>query len=121
MPIAFEERVTPRGRGYVRVPVAGMFDAAEAEAYVQHFKKGGPHFMKPTISVVARGTEYTTEARKLLVQVTEAGPTATVTSSPLVRAAINLMLRLASKSNNLRIFGTEPEALAWLDDQLDKR
>ncbi|MDC0719759.1 DUF7793 family protein [Nannocystis bainbridge] len=121
MPIVFEERVTPRGRGYVRVGVTGVFDTAEAEAYVQHFTRGGPHFMRPTICVVTRGTEYTTEARKILVQVTEAGPTATVTSSPLVRAAINLMLRITGKSDTLRIFAAEPEALAWLDGQLDGR
>ncbi|WAS98664.1 hypothetical protein [Nannocystis punicea] len=118
MSIAFEELLTPRGRPYVRVTVAGEFGLTEAEQFVQRFGKDGPYYMKPSMSVVPRGTEYTTEARKHLQTMGEAGPTCTVTSSPLVRAAINLMLRLSGRPNTLRLCGTESEALAWLDERL---
>jgi hypothetical protein len=118
MPLAFQELVTPRGRPYVRVAVSGVFDLAEAEEYVERFSKTGPYHLKPSMSVVPRGTEYTTAARKQLLKMGDAGPTATVTTSPLVRAAVNLMLRLAGKSGTLGMFATEAEAVAWLDKQI---
>lgn len=118
MPIAFQELLTPRGRPYVRVAVSGDFDLAEAEAFVSSFGREGPYFMKPAISVVPRGTEYTPAARKHLQTMGEAAPMATVTASPLVRAAVNLMLRLSGKTGQLRMFTTEAEALTWLDTQL---
>lgn len=120
MPLAFEELATPRGRPYVRVAVTGEFDLADAKQFVTRFGKDGPYFMKPSMSVVPRGTEYTSDARKHLQTMGDAGPTATVTTSPLVRAAVNLMVRLSGRKNTLRMFGTEAEALAWLDEQIAK-
>ena len=39
-----------------------------------------------------------------------------VTGSPLVRAAVNLMVRFTPASaETFRMFGSEAEALAWLD------
>ncbi|PCC66826.1 hypothetical protein SAMN02745121_00445 [Nannocystis exedens] len=120
MPIAFEELLTPRGRPYVRVAVSGEFGLAEARQFVDSFGKGGPYYMKPSMSVVLRGTEYTSEARKHLQSTGETAPMCTVTSSPLVRAAINLMLRLSGRTGTFRLFGNEPEALAWLDEQISR-
>jgi len=118
MPLAFQELVTPRGRTYVRVAISGDFDLAEAEEFVDRFSSTGPYYLKPSVSVVPRGTEYTPAARKHLLKMGEAGPTATVTTSPLVRAAVNLMLRLSGKTGKLRMFASETEAVAWLDEQL---
>ena len=114
MPFRYEELVTPRGRPYVRVHVSGDIGLGDAEEYVARFL--GRHRGRHVLSVVASGTEYSARARKHLLAMEGAGPHATVTSSALVRAAIDLMTRSAD-NNNYRVFGNEFEAMAWLDDQ----
>jgi hypothetical protein len=117
MPFQYEERVSPRGRPYVRVLVFGDVDFADAEDFLRRFSKGGPYHRKHTLSVVAPGTTYSPEARKHVVQLgDESGPHATVTTSALVRAAINLMTRFSGNLDKFRMFTAEPEAVAWLED-----
>lgn len=117
MPVTFEERVSPRGRAYVRVSAWGKFDLAEAQEYIGRFSEGGPYYLRPVLSVVAHGTEYTPAARKHLFTMGKSGPIASVTTSALMRAAINLMVRFSRKSGTMRMFATEAEGLAWLDEQ----
>jgi hypothetical protein len=114
MPFRYEELVTPKGRPYVRVHVSGDIDLHDAEEYVAKFL--GPYLRRHVLSVVASGTEYTAKARKHLLAMNDAGPHATVTSSALVRAAINLMTRFQD-TPKYRVFTDEFAALAWLDDQ----
>lgn len=117
MPFAYEELVSPRGRPCVRVQVSGEIGLPEAQEFAGKFTHGGPYFLQPTLSVVARGTEYTAEARKHLLAMGEHGAHAAVITSAIVRAAINLMVRLTGKAEKFRMFTAEPEALAWLDEQ----
>ncbi|PCC70507.1 hypothetical protein SAMN02745121_06574 [Nannocystis exedens] len=114
MPFRYEELVTPRGRPYVRVHVSGDISLGDAEEYVTRFL--GPYRGRHVLSVVASGTEYSAKARKHLLSMSDAGPHATVTTSALVRAAINLMTRFAN-TGKYRVFADEFEAMAWLDDQ----
>ncbi|WP_434421693.1 hypothetical protein [Nannocystis pusilla] len=114
MPFRYEELRTPRGRPYVRVHVSGDISLGDAEDYVTRFL--GQYRGRHALSVVASGTEYSAKARKHLLAMEEAGPHATVTTSALVRAAINLMTRFTD-NRKYRVFGDEFEAMAWLDDQ----
>ena len=42
---------------------------------------------------------------------------AVVVTSPIVRAAINMMVRFGTTKAHLRMFTSETEALAWLESQ----
>lgn len=117
MPFRYEERVSPKGRPYVWLHVSGELSVADANEYASHFRAGGRYHRMHTLSFVEKGTEYGPEARRIFLEVGQSAPHATVTSSALVRAAINLMSRFSPKTGRYRMFATEPEALAWLDDK----
>ena len=117
MPFRFEELVSAKGLAYVRVHVSGEIGVADAREYVGKFGAGGPYHRKHTLSYVEKGTEYGAEPRKMFLAMGLHAPHATVTSSALVRAGINLMTRFSLKGAKYRMFAAEPEAIAWLEGQ----
>ena len=117
MPFRYEELVSPRGLAYVRVHVSGELGVADAQEYIGKFGAGGPYHRKHTLSYVEKGTEYGAEPRKMFLAMGLSAPHATVTSSALVRAGINLMTRFSPMGTKYRMFATEAEAIAWLEGQ----
>ncbi|KIG16586.1 hypothetical protein DB30_04357 [Enhygromyxa salina] len=81
---------------------------------------GARHHRGLVLSRVAKGTEYSPEVRKFFPTVHEDfTAVAAIVTSPIVRAAINLMLRFANSSGAvLRMFTSETEAMAWLESHV---
>ena len=114
MPFQFEEAVTPQGKPLLRVHAQGevaLADAQELEARLE-----GRNRRWRVISIVDKGTEYAPPARKYFPNLQHKySAMAAVVTSPIVRAAINMMMRLSGQAPDLRLFTSEEEALAWLD------
>jgi hypothetical protein len=117
MGFSYEERVSPRGLPYIRLGIEAEIGVAEARDYVARFQPGGDYHGRPILAVVARGVSFDIAARKLLIESRATVPTSCVVTAPLARAAVNLMIRGAGLSSKARVFKTEPEALAWLEER----
>ena len=121
MPMTYTEITTDSGMRYLRVDTSGHVsfeDAKEFEAWVTK-----PEWNKGlALSVVAQGTEYAPEARKHFTLLNDhLTSLATVVTSPIVRAAINMMLRITRTRGRspLKMFTDEAEAIAWLESTRD--
>jgi len=118
MPIECESATTAKGTPYLRTNVFARVTLADAQQMEVFLLPGQPLHGGPVFSVVAKATEYDPDARKFFVTLSDKyGALAAVVTSPIVRAAINLMLRLNGSVGAVRMFTNEDEALAWLEDQ----
>ncbi|WAS93486.1 DUF7793 family protein [Nannocystis punicea] len=116
MPFLFEEATTPQGKPLLRILARGEVTLADAEALGARIEPGARNHRWRILSVVEKGTEYSSAARKYFPNLQPMyGAIAVFVTSPIVRAAINMMMRLTGQAPNLRLFSTEEEGLAWLD------
>lgn len=116
MPLQLEDGTTPAGHPCLIAKASGYVTLAEAQAMGPLLEKGARYHQQRVLSPVAKGTEYSPEARKYFPNLNpNLFALAAVVTSPLVRAAINLMLRFTGKGVRFRMFTTEAEAMAWLD------
>lgn len=118
MPFAFGEITTPRGRPCLLIETTEFVTLADAEALGRKLAPGSPFHGGIALSRVAKGSDFAPEARKFFPTLQpHYRKLAAVVTNPLVRAMINLMIRLTpSNSGEARIFTSEAEALAWLDE-----
>jgi hypothetical protein len=117
MPFQFEDLTSPTGMHYLRVDAWDRIDLADGHALearlLQPNLRGGK-----VLSVARKGTEYVPEVRKFFPTLQDKfSKLAAVVTSPIVRAAINMMIRLAQspEGGTLRLFTSEHEAMAWLE------
>jgi hypothetical protein len=116
MPFQFQELTTARGMHYLRIDASDHVDLTDAKALearlLQPNLRGGR-----LLSVVSKGTEYAPETRKFFGTLNDKySLMAVVVTSPIVRAAINVMLRLAKTQGGIiRMFTSEQEAMEWLE------
>lgn len=116
MPIRYDEGKTPKGAPLLKMYVSGLCTLAEAETLGLRIKPGCDYHKQRVLVYVAAGTEYTPEARKYFPTLNhEHLAMATIVTSVVVRAAINLITRFAGGARGFRLFTDEAEALAWLD------
>jgi hypothetical protein len=117
MAVRYEEGKTAKGAPLLRMFVSGKCTLAEASTLDDHLNPGKPYHRQRVVVFVAAGTEYTPDARKYFPTLqSKYHAMATVVTSTIVRAAINLMLRVSGGSRNFRMFNDEAEALKWLDE-----
>lgn len=116
MPFLYEEATTPQGKPLLRITARGEVTLADAESLGARIEEGAPNHRWRILSVVEKGTEYSAGARKYFPTLQpKYGAIAVVVTSAIVRAAINMMMRLTGQAPNLHLFTTEAEGLAWLD------
>lgn len=120
MPFEFVEATTPGGKKLLRVHARGEVTLVDAEALGARLQPGARNHLWRILSVVEKGTEYASSARKYFPTLHgKYGAMAVVLTSPIVRAAINMMVRLTGQAPQFRMFTGEAEALAWLDGTSD--
>jgi hypothetical protein len=116
MPFQFQELTTSSGMQYLRVDV---FEQVE----LTHGKQLEAYLLRPNmrdarvLCVVAKGTEYSPEVRKFFPTLNDKFfKLAAVVTNPIVRAAINMMLRLKPVDGGIfRMCSSEQDALEWLE------
>lgn len=118
MPFAYGEITTPRGQRCLLVESSGVVTLGDAESLGAKLAPGSPYRGGVVLSRVAKGVDFEPGARNYFPTL---HPTyrrlAAVVGSPLVRAMVNLMIRLTpSTSGESRVFTSEADALAWLDE-----
>jgi hypothetical protein len=116
MPFQFEVLTSASGLHYLRIDASGRIELADAKAFEAHMLQ--PQLRDGLVlSVVSKGTEYSPEARKFFPSMKDkTSKVAGVVTSPIVRAAINMMLRLDNEAGKrMRLFTSEQEAMNWLE------
>jgi hypothetical protein len=123
MPFRFTETTSPSGLRYLVCDTEGKCDIEDGRALEAWLLPGKPYHGGCVLSRVAKGTEYSPEVRKFFPTLNDKIiALAAVVTSPIVRAAINMMLRLIGSVNNpVRMFTTEEEAVAWLESSARSR
>jgi hypothetical protein len=120
MPIVLTETTTPAGKRVLRSHASGEVTLEEAKTFGVRLQPGAPNHQGLLLVVIEKGTDYTPEARKYFPTLNGTYKAmAFVITSPIVRAAVNMMVRLIGQSPNMRMFTREDEALAWLDTRPD--
>jgi hypothetical protein len=119
MPFQFHEGTTPQGLKILVVDAAGQVNLAHGHELEAKILPGQAHHGGYLLSRVAAGTEYSPDVRKFFKQLNpNFAAMAVVVTSPIVRAAINLMLRFNNDQRlSFRMFTDEDEAKAWLDSR----
>jgi hypothetical protein len=117
MPLQITEAISPGGLRHVQIDLEGWIDLDDGLAIEAWVLPGQPHHLGYLLPRAAKGTEYSPEVRKLLATLNDkCTAVAMVVTSPLVRAAVNLMMRYAGDQGDLlRMFTSETEAVAWLE------
>jgi len=118
MPNAFSDRETDAGMSYLHVRTSGRVSLADVEALHEQLRRPSTALPK-FLSVVLAGTHYEAEARRHMVGLDrEFSAAAAVVTNPIVRAVVNLMVRMQTPhSGPVRVFEDEASALAWLEQQ----
>ncbi len=127
MGIAYERIQTPKGHAVERTLTSGAVNADDVRGMLAKVSANGELFGRPMMSVIEADTTYSPEARMLVrsFDMSGAGATASalVVKSAAQRIVLGFMLRmnLNGGSANLKVFGKEVDALAWLDEQLSQK
>jgi hypothetical protein len=116
MPFQFEELTTSSGIQYLRIEVSGQVELADGKALEAYMLRSSKRDAR-VLSVVSKGTEYSPEVRKFFPTLNDKYfKLAAVVTNPLVRAAVNVMMRLGQPQGGImRMFPNEQEALEWLE------
>jgi hypothetical protein len=119
MPFVFSEITTPAGRPCLLIEAAGRIELEDAKALEAKVMPGAPYYRCLAFTRAAKGTEYSTAARKYFPSLApHYSAISAVAEGSITRAAINLMVRFTrGKSQNFRMFASEAEALVWLDER----
>lgn len=117
MPFQFEELTTRSGMHYLRVDISAWVDLAHGKALEAYLLRPSMHNAR-VLCVIAKGTEYSPEVRKFFPSLNDKFfKMAAIVTNPIVRAAINMMLRLKPVDGGaFRMFASEREALEWLEN-----
>lgn len=117
MPIQIQAGKTPKGRPLMRAVVSGHVSLADAEGLGAQLKPGQPFHQYLVLCTVQKGTEYTPESRNhFRTLLGSFKRMATIVDSAILRAMINIMHRLFGSASDFRMFNSEADALAWLDE-----
>jgi hypothetical protein len=117
MPFQFDEATSAKGMRYLIVDAFGPVGIDDGRALEARLLPGQPHHGGFVLSRVAKGTEYSPEVRKFFFTLHDKHTAlAALVTSPIVRAAINMMMRFSGTQGAvLKMFTSEDEAVAWLE------
>jgi hypothetical protein len=116
MPFRYQETKTPKGSPLLVVHASGHISLADAEEMGALMAPGAANHRWRILTRTEKGVEYAPAARKYFPSMKgNYYALATLVTSPIVRAAINMMMRLTGQAQDLKMFSDEAEALAWLD------
>lgn len=116
MPIEIEDGKTPAGKSMMVARVSGVVTLKDADKMGALLQAGQRYKDGLVLSLVEKNVEYEPAARRHFQTFNgHYKKLAVVVTSPLVRSAINFMVRLTGKKIPFQMFTDEAEALAWLD------
>lgn len=124
MPIVSAVKKSPGGAPYVRAESHGQVSLADAHALMDPLRPGGEHHEFGLMAVVAAGSEFTPEARKVFgmsdpERNAKNVPTAMVVASAPMHVMMGFVFKMAGATDRTRVFATEAEANTWMFAKLD--
>jgi hypothetical protein len=117
MPFTISPFVLPCGARACRVEWTGVTTGEEARAVVAHLSTGGQYYGLPLMVVTLKMESMDPEARHVFGSRNDRPATewlAMVVANPLIRVATTFINR-TSQHPRQHMFGTEAEAIEWLD------
>jgi hypothetical protein len=122
MPIQASGFQLPSGARAVRADCTGIVTKEEAAAWMGQQDPGQPFHGLPILAITLHLDKVTADARGLFSRHgdrvrREEVWTAVVITNPLIRVTTNFVFRIAGTKKQ-RIFATEQEAVAWLDERV---
>lgn len=122
MPFVFGEITTPKGRPCLLLEASGVNDRADGEALNAWIVPGARFHDGLVFSRSAKGSEFTADLRRYFPTMTgRYTAMVSVVTSPIVRAAVNMMVRLSPRNNHdFKMFTDDAAAFAWLDERGDE-
>lgn len=115
MPIECSEKTFPSGETYLYVLSSGRLTVPEVDTFLAQLDRPEYGGRAKVLTLTATGTSYPLDVRRHFMSVSfNFGAMANVVTSPIVRASINMLLRLAPNRSNYKLFDDESAALAWL-------
>ncbi len=115
MPLDISETQTPGGNKLLLVQASGVVTGAQAQVLVNDVAVGGPHANWPIYCKIAKGTDYTPEARKTMTAGGSYPCCAILVTSAVLKTIVNFMMRVTGQDPRARMFASEADALAWVD------
>ena len=118
MPFEFSDQQSPTGMTYLRIEATGHCDVEDGKELEAQLLRPEQSSGK-VLSVVSKGVVYSHAFRKFVPSINDKYTAmAVAVTSPIVKTAINLMLRLTPSTGGLvRMFMREADALEWLEQQ----
>jgi hypothetical protein len=108
----------PCGARAARLAMRGIISGGDAEELVHKTGPGGDMFLVPTLALTAEMKAISSAARGLFAGRADRPQheswTAVVVTNPIARVAIRFIMRV-QRTNKADLFGTEAEAIRWLD------
>lgn len=111
----------PSGARAARCDCSGIVTKADAEAWMAETGPGGPLYDLPILAVALQLQKVESDARGVFGQ--HQDPTrednwmAVVVTNPVIRVTTNFVMRI-TRHRKQRLFSTEAEAVAWLEERL---
>jgi hypothetical protein len=121
MPYAVSTFILPCGTPATRADGSGVITAEAATELMAKIGPGGEQFGRPLLVLTQQMTKMSPEARSIFSA--SGDPTAdrawcaVVVTSPVIRVTVNFLLRV-SKAPTVKLFSSEPDAIAWLDERV---
>lgn len=124
MPIVSEVVKSPKGVKYFRAESSGPVSGDDAHSLMDPLRAGAEHHELALLAVVADGSDFTPEARKVLGSNDPARnakniPTALVVRSAPLRVMMGFVFKMAGASERSRVFANEADARAWLFPRIE--
>jgi hypothetical protein len=124
MPIVSEVVKTPRGVRYFRAESSGPVSGGDAHSMMDPLRVGAEHHDLALLAVVADGSDFTPEARKVFgandpERNAKNIPTALVVRSAPLRVMMGFVFRMAGASDRSRVFANEVDAKEWLFPKIE--
>jgi hypothetical protein len=112
----------PCGTLAVRADGSGVITEDDANKLIALIRRGGPNFGMPMLVLTQRISEMSAEARRLLSHPTSTGVEAmwcaVVVAASVIRVTVNFITRTTGGGDSLKMFSSEPDAIAWLDERI---
>jgi hypothetical protein len=121
LPYDFSTFTLPGGAGALRANASGDIGKDDVAYFLEHAGPGKPMSHLPLLITSHGLTSLSTEARSFMTAnvgaTSELTWCAMVVSNPVIRVAINFMMRV-KQHPRLRMFGQEADAIRWLDERV---
>jgi hypothetical protein len=119
MPYELTTFTLPCGARAGRIKIGATLEVEEARSMMASYAPGSPMYGLPTLVLMEETKELTPESRAFYSSWKEPSDTewyALVITNPVMRVSVSFIFRVA-KTSRRRLFATEAEAVAWLDER----